>query len=62
MFRQSHGYDILPASVLMRRWRSGQSQQTVNLSPFGLRGFESLPTHQNKTFRLFDGPPQREPI
>jgi hypothetical protein len=30
----------------MRRWRSGQSQQTVNLSPYGLRRFESFPTHK----------------
>ena len=29
----------------MRRWQSGQLQETVNLSTFGLRGFESLPTH-----------------
>ncbi len=36
-----------------RRWRSGQSQQTVNLSPFGLRGFESLPAHQNLTFIVY---------
>ena len=33
----------------MRRWRSGQSQQTVNLSPIGLRRFESCPTHNSKT-------------
>jgi len=35
----------------MRRWRSGQSQQTVNLSPSGLRGFESLPAHNVKFHR-----------
>ncbi len=34
--------------VVLRRWRSGQSQQTVNLSPIGLRRFESFPTHQMK--------------
>ncbi len=28
-----------------RRWWSGLSQQTVNLSPIGLRWFESNPTH-----------------
>ena len=28
------------------RWRSGQSQQTVNLSPQWLRRFESFPAHQ----------------
>ena len=29
----------------LRRWWSGQSQQTVNLSPFGLRWFKSSPAH-----------------
>ena len=28
------------------RWRSGQSQQTVNLPPNGLRRFEPSPPHQ----------------
>ena len=28
------------------RWRSGQSQQTVNLPPNGLRRFKSSPAHQ----------------
>lgn len=30
------------------RWRSGQSQQTVNLSSLSLRGFESLPQDSEK--------------
>jgi hypothetical protein len=43
-------YDELCSSQFhMRRWRSGQSQQTVNLSPFGLRRFKSYPTHIQKT-------------
>ncbi len=29
----------------MRRWRSGQSHQTVNLAALGLRRFESFPAH-----------------
>ncbi len=36
----------------MRRWRSGQSQETVNLSPYGLRRFESFSTHQIKNTRI----------
>ncbi len=36
----------------MRRWRSGQSQQTVNLSPNGLRRFKSFPTHMKKKLRV----------
>ena len=30
----------------MRRWQSGQLQWTVNPSPYGLRGFKSLPAHR----------------
>jgi hypothetical protein len=33
------------SSERMGRWRSGQSQQTVNLPPHGLRRFESSPAH-----------------
>ena len=29
------------------RWRSGQSQQTVNLPPNGLRRFKSSPAHHS---------------
>ena len=32
----------------MGRWRSGQSQQTVNLSSSGLRRFESCPAHSTR--------------
>lgn len=31
----------------MRRWQSGQLQWTVNPSPDGLRGFKSLPAHND---------------
>gem|GEM_PF-3170639 len=30
---------------ILGRWPSGQWHQTVNLTDFVLRGFESLPTH-----------------
>ena len=33
----------------LRRWRSGQSQQTVNLSALCLRWFESNPAHNEKS-------------
>ena len=35
--------------LLLRRCRSGQSEETVNLSPYGLRRFESYPAHKKKT-------------
>ena len=31
-----------------RRWQSGQLQLAVNQSPYGLRGFKSLPAHKLK--------------
>ncbi len=39
----------------MRRWRSGQSQLTVNQSSYGLRRFKSYPTHKYKNTPLNQG-------
>jgi hypothetical protein len=39
---------LAPARSTAGRWPSGQWHQTVNLTYFVLRGFESLPAHYSK--------------
>ena len=36
----------------MRRWQSGQLQQTVNLSGIALRRFKSFPTHKSADLKV----------
>ncbi len=50
LMRQSCGF--VETSNQLRRWRSGQSQQTVNLSGIALRRFESFPAHKCKKCQL----------
>jgi hypothetical protein len=52
LFEKLRIFVIIQSVLKLRRWWSGLSQQTVNLSPFGLRWFESNPAHTHKRATL----------